>query len=223
MPSIPNRSFALLIIAIAIILATGVFLAISVVRGRDNAEPVTTVNNFPVLVGAEQISLQVDPNQRLTIIDTPIIDESPRVEPQPEQQVIEETATPLPQVVEGVATAVPAATAVPIPAIEKIIFIDYLVQQGETLYSISQRMDTSIALMAERGISQANLTPGQTIRLPIGNPEYCAGRGRPYAIGEGDTVFNIGQRYSTTPQNLQSINGLDGNYTIKVADIICVP
>lgn len=219
-----RSSIVLMMIAIAIILAAGVFLTISVVRGRNNeAPPVIPASNFLVNVGAEQISLQVDPNQRLTIIDTPIIDDSPRVDTPPDQQVVEATATPEQQVVEVTATEIPAATAVPIPAIEKIIFIDYLIQQADTLYSISQRMDTSIALMADQGISQTSLTPGQTIRLPIGNPEFCTGRGRPYAIGEGDTVFNIGQRYNTTPQNLQALNSLDGNYTIKVADIICVP
>ena len=91
------------------------------------------------------------------------------------------------------------------------------------MYSISNRMDTAITLMADNGISQDDIVPGQTIRLPVGNPEFCTGRGRPYAVGEGDTAFNVSQRYNTTPQNLQSLNDLDGNYTIKIADIICVP
>ena len=129
------------------------------------------------------------------------------------------TAVPPTAVPETAATAVPPAA----PAVEKIIFQNYQVQQGDTLYSISQRIDTSIALMADKGISQANLVPGQTISLPIGNPDYCAGRGRPYAVGEGDTAFNISQRFNTSPENLQAINGLDANYTIRIADIICVP
>ena len=222
MPSGPNRSFALLIVAIAIILATGVFLALSVVRGRDtNPEPELIVPNFPVQVGADLISLQVDPNQRLNIIDTAVNNETPRVEP---EEVVEATATPQEQVVQETPTEVPPATAVPPnPVVEKIIYTNYLVAQGDTLYSIAQRMDTSIALMAERDISQSSISPGQTIQLPIGNPAFCDGRGRPYAIGEGDTVFNIGQRFNTTPEDLQTRNGLDDNYSIKVADIICVP
>ena len=77
--------------------------------------------------------------------------------------------------------------------------------------------------MAEYGISQTSLVPGQVIRLPLGNPDYCAGKGRPYAVGEGDTAFNIGQRFNTTPENLQALNGLDASYTVRTADIICVP
>ena len=208
----------MLLIAIAIILAAGVFLAINVIQNRNRAaEPEPAASAFLVTVGAEQISLQVDPNLRPTIIEAPV-DDTPRTEDAPDQQVQEATATPEP-------TAVPADTqaATAAPGVAKVIFIDYAVQQGDTLYSVSERIDTSIALMAEHGISQTSLVPGQVIRLPIGNPDFCAGRGRPYAVGEGDTAFNIGQRFNTTPQNLQSVNGLDANFTVRTADIICVP
>jgi LysM repeat protein len=214
-----RSSIVLMMIAIAIILATGVFLAINVVQNRNNeAETQSVANTFPVVVGAEQILLQVDPNLRPTIIDTQVTD-APRVEDAPDQQVEAATATPEP-------TAVPSveqATAVPPAIVEKIIYQDYTVQPGDTLYSISQRIDTSIALMADKGLSQTSLTPGQIIKLPIGNPAYCTGKGRPYAVGEGDTAFNISQRFNTTPTNLQALNGLDANYTVKVADILCVP
>jgi LysM repeat protein len=210
-------TMVLMMIAIAIILATAVFLAISVVNGRNDEPQLDTSNNqFVVTVGAEQIALQVDPNQRLTIVDPPTAE--PDNSSQVDQQVVEVTAT-----VE--ATAVPNTTVPPtaVPNIAKIIFIDYPVQQGDTLYSVSRRIDTSIALMADKGLSQTSLVPGQTIKLPIGNKEFCAGRGLSYAVGEGDTAFNISQRFNTTPENLRTINNLDEQYTIKVADIICVP
>lgn len=218
-----RSSIVFMMIAIAIILAATVFLAMNVINGRNNEQaPDAAANNFFVTVGTEQVALQVDPNQRLTILEAPVAeqDNTPRVEPTTDPQVTEATAIPQPTAVPN--TAEPA-TAVPIPVIDKIIFIDYLVQPGDTLYSITQRDDTSIALMAEHGLSQTSLNPGQTIRLPVGNPAYCAGRGRPYAIGEGDTAFNISQRFNTTPENLRSTNGLDENYTVKVADIICIP
>lgn len=219
MPYRMNQSIALLMFAIAIIMAAGVFLAMNVIRNRNNNETAQEqTNNFPITVGSEQISLQVDPNTRPTIVEP--VDNSPRPEDAPVETLTEATATPE-------ATAVPATTepptAVPTAAVEKIIFQDYTVQPGDTLYSISQRIDTSIALMADKGISQANLTPGTIIKLPIGNPAYCTGKGRPYAVGEGDTAYNISQRFNTTAANLQTLNGLDANFTVKVADIICVP
>jgi LysM repeat protein len=216
-----RSSVVLLMIAIAIIMAAGVFLAMNVVQNRDDAAaPVATDSNFVVNVGGQPIALQVDPNSRPSIVPDPV-DNSPRPEDLSNQQVETATATPEPTAVSP--TAVPATAVPAIPAVEKIIYQNYTVQQGDTLYSLSQAFATSIALMADKGISQTNLVPGATIAIPVGNPEYCAGRGRPYAVGEGDTAFNISQRYNTTPENLQTLNQLDGNYTVKIADIICVP
>ncbi|MCA9901458.1 MAG: LysM peptidoglycan-binding domain-containing protein [Ardenticatenaceae bacterium] len=225
MPNV-RSSVVLVMIAIAIIMAAGVFLAINVVQNRDSADaPAATDNNFVVNVGGQQVSLQVDPNSRPNIVDAPATDNSPRPEEVvvQDQQVQEATATPEPTAVPPT-TDVSQATAVPaIPAVEKIIYQPYQVQQGDTLYSLSQAFATSIALMADKGISQANLVPGTTINIPVGNPEFCSGRGQVYAVGEGDTAFNISQRYNTTPENLQTLNQLDANYTVKIADIICVP
>ena len=222
MPNV-RSSVVLLMIAIAIIMAAGVFLAMNVVQNRDAAtSSAETDSNFVVNVGGQPIALQVDPNTRPNIVDAPI-DNSPRPEevaPQ-NQQVETATATPEPTAVSPTAipaTAVPAASTA-----NKIIYQAYTVQQGDTLYSLSQAFATSIALMADKGISQTNLVPGAVINIPVGNPEYCSGRGRPYAVGEGDTAFNISQRYNTTPENLQALNSLDANYTVKIADIICVP
>lgn len=217
-----RSSIVLMMILIAIILAIGVFLAMNAVRNRSNNDVVTpdlTTSNFFVTVGSETVTLPVDPNLRPTIIDNPVVVESPRVDEPVDQQVV--TATPEPTAVPVIieqATAVPATSSA-----TKILYQPYTVQQGDTLYSLSQAFVTSIALMAENGISQTSLVPGTTINIPVGNPEYCAGRGRPYAVGEGDTAYNISQRYNTTAQNLQALNGLDANYTIKIADIICVP
>lgn len=217
-----RSSIVLMMILIAIILAIGVFLAMNAVRNRSNNDVVTpdlTTSNFFVTVGSETVTLPVDPNLRPTIIDNPVVVESPRVDEPVDQQVV--TATPEPTAVPVIieqATAVPATSSA-----TKILYQPYTIQQGDTLYSLSQAFVTSIALMAENGISQTSLVPGTTINIPVGNPEYCAGRGRPYAVGEGDTAYNISQRYNTTAQNLQALNGLDANYTIKIADIICVP
>lgn len=213
-----RSSIVLMMIAIAIILAAGVFLAINAVQNRNKqAETETAANNFPVTVGSEQIFLQVDPSLRPTIIDTQVTDDTPRA---PDLEVVEVTATPE-------ATAVPPTepqpTAVPPIAVEKIIRIEYVVQPGDTLYSIADRMDTTIALMAEYDIAQGNIVPGQKILLPVGNPAYCTGKGRPYAVREGDTAFSISQRFNTTIGNLQTSNNLNANYTVNVADIICVP
>lgn len=115
----------------------------------------------------------------------------------------------------------PSVTPGP-PAVDPVIFINYTVQPGDTLYSISTRQDTSISLMARYGISSVDMVPGRTIRLPIGNPAYCPGN-LPYAVAEGDTAFSIAAKCGITVQELQRINNLDANFTVYSASIICVP
>jgi LysM repeat protein len=225
----------LFIFLLAILLAVVVFLGITILRNRTagdagvEAAPLEQpAGNFSVLVNDEPIALQVDPNSRPRIIDVagepPRTDEVPVVEQPPvEAPIIVEqeqpTAVPAPTTPAVAATAAPAVVS----GAEKIIYIDYVVQAGDTLYSIAQRMDTTIALMAERGISSTNLITGEMIRLPVGNPAYCANIGRPYAVREGDTAFSIAVRFNTTHQTLQQMNNLDAAFTVKVSDIICVP
>jgi LysM repeat protein len=149
--------------------------------------------------------------------------------------------TPAPQVVESEETteaeteAAPAATEPPqeteaesqpapvVTSIDPVIFIDYRVQPGDTLYRISSnRIDTSISLMARYNISAEDLVVDRVIRLPIGNPDYCINR-RPYAVREGDTAFSVARRFNISLDDLRAVNNLDANATIYVATIICLP
>jgi LysM repeat protein len=130
--------------------------------------------------------------------------EQPAAEPPPP------TETPLP----------PEPTPTPRP--NPVIFIDYLVQANDTLYGLTIHHATSIALMAQEDIAQDHLVPGQTIKLPVGNPAYCPGR-RPYAVAEGDTAFNISRTLGVSLEDLKSINELNDNFDIKAAQILCVP
>lgn len=136
-----------------------------------------------------------------------------------QQPVPTATATPG-QIVVAVNTPVPQAQ---VAGVNPIIFIDYAIQPNDTLYKIATaRMDSSIALISRFGLSSDDIVQGSVIKLPIGNPAYCPGR-RPYAVGEGDTAYSIAQRYNTTHQNLQAINRLDANFTIRIGEILCVP
>lgn len=210
-------SIMLLMIGLAIILAAGLFLAVSVIRNR----PDTQEGAETVMVEGQQVSLQRNPNTTVSLVSPTelLVEETQPVvvtDAQPEEAV--PTETPVPQETVNEPPPEPTATAVP----DKIIFIDYTVQKNDTLYSVTQRIDTSIALMARHNIAQDNLVPDTVLKLPIGNPDYCPGR-RAYAVGEGDTAFSIGQKFNITAQELQSINQLDEQFTVRVADIICVP
>ena len=205
------------IMTMAIILATSSFLAYTYIQGRydgsgDNAAVVT--------IEGVAITLLGDPDQMVLILPDGLAgtDQTVALAPTtaPEDTSPTEAtavpATPIP-------TAVPPPpTPVPVP----VIFITHTVQSGDSLYGLTLQFATSIALMARYNIDAAELNPGKQISLPIGNPAYCPGA-RPYAVGEGDTVFNLSHRFNTTPDEIKARNGLSDDYLIKVAEIICLP
>jgi LysM repeat protein len=211
-----NSAVVLLLILMAIILAIGVFLAFSYLMRR----PELPEGMRTQIVEGVVVTLQDDPASAVQMVG-PALDQSPPVT-LPEQPVDQPPAQqePVAQIEPTPLPTIPPPAPTPVP--DSIIFIDYVVQQGDTLYGIARRMDTSIALMARYNISQENLVPGTVLRLPIGNPAYCPGR-RPYAVGEGDTIFTLGRRFNVTPTDLKAINNLGDEYIIYVATIICIP
>ena len=218
----PQPYLMLFVVGLAFILAAGLFLAVRAMQNRpesaDNRE-VVTVAGQPIRVSRD-VSKAVrllTPEEVAVAVVQP---EAAPVEAQPAQPAPVETPV-LPAAVMVEPTAVPPAVVAPV-AVEKIIITNLAIGSGDTLYSISQRIDTSIALMADRGISQDDIVPGTTIPLPIGNPAYCPGR-RPYAVGEGDTAFSIGKKFNVSAEELRTINTLDEAFTVRVADILCVP
>jgi LysM repeat protein len=203
------------IVIMAVITAVGLFLAWSFILRRPELPEGsyrTTVENVELVVNG-------DPDKQVRLIvpppDPPQLqpDNQPtQPEPVPPTAVVEApTETPLPPP--------PEPTATPPPS---VIFIDYVVQPNDTMYGVASRYATSITLMAQEGVAQDNLIPGQTIRLPIGNPAFCPGR-RPYAVTEGDTAFNISRTTGVPIDQLKAINGLNDNFDIKAAQILCIP
>ncbi|MEW5987019.1 MAG: LysM peptidoglycan-binding domain-containing protein [Chloroflexota bacterium] len=132
----------------------------------------------------------------------------------PLQPTVEATLPPL-VLIEP--TAVP-----PAPVAAPIIVIQYQVQANDTLYSIASQQNSSIELMATYGIDAQDLSPGAVINLPVANSAYCPGS-RPYVVRENDTAYSIARRYGTTAEVLRQMNGLDANYTIYTAEVLCVP
>lgn len=203
------------ILIVGALIAAGLFLAIPILQSR----PEYPAGTYPVTIGGTTLLVEMDPTQEVYLIplsgqggqgDTNQPIPLPTLGPGP-------TATPaiLP-------TLGPTATPVP-PAVDSIIFMDYVVQQGDTLYSLSNRYVTSIPLMARFGISAASLVPGTVIRLPIGNPAYCTAGYKPYAVTEGETLSSIALKCGTTVADLQQANRLGSSTAIYVASVICVP
>ena len=202
------------IMIMAVITAVGMFLAWSYLKRR----PDLPEGGYTAVVEDAVVTVHLDPALEVRLVNPPappteLTGDEPPTEPLPDPMAPDQT-TPT-------AEPPPEPTATPIP-IESVIYETYVVQPTDSLYSIAQRMEISIALMALHDIAQDNLVPGETIKLPKGNPAYCPGH-RPYAVGEGDTAFSISRQFNTTVETLRDINQLDESFTVRVAEIICVP
>lgn len=218
------------VVAVAVIMAIAGFLLLSfLTRGTDPINDVVAEPGVGEGVGANGETGDLPPGQPVQIDGTIVY-----LRPVPEKMVSlsqaplpqEPTAVPSPLPTQAIATTVPPVvqpTSAPVTGGgDPVIFIDYVVQPGDTLYRIADSQATSIELMAVHGISAEDIVPGTTLRLPVANAAVCSGLAT-YVVRPGDTVFNIAQRYGTTTQAIASANGLGANFRIDVAQVLCIP
>jgi LysM repeat protein len=214
------------VILMALVLAVGLFLAIPHLQGRPEFGP----GLYTTVADGQTILVELDPEREVFLIPL-----GGGISPEGGsggQAIVQMTATPvilpsatpniLPSATPNILPSAVPATAVP-PGNRCITFINYAVQPGDTLFSISMRYVTSIEMMARFGISSVSIVPGTTIRLPVGDPSCCPAGWEPYAVREGESAFSIAQKCGTTIQELQRVNGLDANFSIYAASVICVP
>ena len=242
----PRSSIIMLIIIVSVLLAAASSLILLNLQNRPDApeEPAAAEGQAPAetqVVNIEGVDVAINRNLDNVLLLLPAAPQPENAQPeqpaqdeqqnqeQPEQpaqdgQQTQEQPAEQPTVATQEQPAQP--TAVPVntanQAVDSIIYQGYTVQENDSLYNITRQLNTSITLMAVKGVDQDDLVAGTVIQVPVGNPAYCPGL-QPYAVGEGDTVFSIAQRRNTTPENLQAINKLDANYTIFSGTIICVP
>ena len=230
-----NNRFLFFAIVIAIIMAIAGFLVISFlmsnpeVPGEAPLEPPAgegvqgiPPGSQPLNVDGTIVYLQPDPNKSVQLVAGQPLP----TQPLPTQPLPQPTATPLPQLQPTIPSQ-PTATAPPAPAapaggVNPIIVVPYTVQQGDTLFRITENRATSIELMAVYGIDAQDLTPGTTIQLPVANPDFCPGL-RTYVVRPGDTVFRIAQRFNTTKEAIATANNLGPDFRINIAHVLCIP
>lgn len=107
--------------------------------------------------------------------------------------------------------------------------VSYVVQRGDTLYSIAQRHNTTVeAIRAENNLSSNFIYVGQTLRITPGPGAGTTATpppspGETYTVQAGDTLTGIARRYNTTVQAIASANGLTYPYTIYVGQRLTIP
>ena len=107
---------------------------------------------------------------------------------------------------------------------------DYTVQKGDTYYSISKKYNISLQeLYSANGIESTDvLKVGQVLKIPgtssaQTNSTVSTTKTTNYEVVSGDTLYSISRKFSTTVDNLRSLNGLNESSVLKVGQILKVP
>ena len=91
----------------------------------------------------------------------------------------------------------------------------YVVEKGDTLYSIAKKFDISINKLKEYNNLTSNLlNVGQKIFIPIGEDTT-------YVVKSGDTLYKIAREFNITVDEIKRLNNLSNN-NLSIGQILIV-
>lgn len=92
----------------------------------------------------------------------------------------------------------------------------YVVQRGDTLFSIASTYRTSIAAITDANeLETPNLVVGQALVIPI--------VGQYYFVQPGDSLFLIGKKFNLSVEELSHINNIPPTMTLPIGFRIYIP
>ncbi len=99
----------------------------------------------------------------------------------------------------------------------------YIVQSGDTLFSIATRYHTTVAAIKElNGLKNDTILVGQRLFIPDSTTSPPAAASA-YIVEPGDTVYRIALRFGTTARALQDLNGIPNPNLIAVGQALAIP
>lgn len=110
---------------------------------------------------------------------------------------------------------------IPYESPETIPTDTYQVKSGDTLYSIANKLDTTVSELKEiNNLSTNLLKVGQILKIPtkfvdVGDTEL-------YQVKNGDTLYSIAKKYNITVNELKQLNDLI-NDDLSVGQLLTVP
>ena len=182
-------------------------------KSGDIPEPSTTSGEEIVEIDGHTITLRGDPEKAVMMDDQQAVTAEP-MQVQESLPVLAATATQL------LAEPTPVPTATPVPP--QVIYVDYVVKPGDSLYSVSAEVNSSIELLATNGIDSGDLVAGTVINVPAANPNYCPGM-KAYVVRDRDTIYGIALSLNSTTEAILGANNFPEGYLIKATEVICVP
>ncbi len=100
-------------------------------------------------------------------------------------------------------------------------FDTYIIQSGDSLYSIAQRFNTTVeTLIAANSLSgDDRIIAGHVLLVPAADETQVDS----YEVQPGDSLYSISRRFNTTVSVLQGLNELGDSSQIVAGETIAVP
>lgn len=124
------------------------------------------------------------------------------------------------ELAEAVISAVANYAGVPYASPEGVITNTYIVQKGDSLYSISQKLNTTVdELKKLNNLTSNTLQIGQVLKIPtkeIYEEETL------YTVKAGDTLYKIAAANNTTVDEIKALNNLTSN-NLSIGQLLKLP
>lgn len=125
------------------------------------------------------------------------------------------------ELAEAVISAVANYIGVPYTPPEGITTNTYVVQKGDSLYSIANKLGTTVSeLKKENNLTSNTLQIGEVLRIPT--KEIYEEEENVYIVQKGDTLYSIAMANNTTVDELKKVNNLTSNI-LSTGQLLKIP
>lgn len=125
------------------------------------------------------------------------------------------------ELAEAVISAVANYIGVPYTPPNGLITNTYVVQKGDSLYSIANKLGTTVSeLKKENNLTTNTLQIGEVLRIPT--KEIYEGEENVYIVQKGDTLYSVAMANNTTVDELKRINNLTSNI-LSTGQLLKIP
>ncbi|QHJ72408.1 polysaccharide deacetylase [Planococcus halotolerans] len=125
----------------------------------------------------------------------------------------------------GQVLKIPGTSTAPTPTPPPATSTTYTVKAGDTLYSIANRYNTTVAkIAAANNITNVNLLRiGQVLKIPGTTTTPPAATTVKYTVKAGDTLYSIAVRYNTTVAKIAAANNITNVNFLRIGQVLIIP
>ena len=106
---------------------------------------------------------------------------------------------------------------------EQIDTNTYTVKKGDSLYSIANKYNTTVAELKElNNLGSNNLSINQVLKIPVIDNNEEVNDLDVYVVKSGDSLYGIALKYNTTVDEIKRLNGLNNNL-LKIGQFLKIP